>query len=122
MKKIIKKYNKKIYINKFLIKEKQNQIDKKIKQNLRSSKYRGVSKNGKRWQVLMMFNYNKSYIGTYSSEELAARIYDIVSIKKLGINAKTNFLYNSNQISKILDENIDLKSKNISNIISELIK
>ena len=70
----------------------------------------------------MRYKNNKSYIGTYYSEELAARIYDIVSIKKNYINAKTNFLYNSEQIERILKVNIDFKSQNISNVVSELIK
>ena len=69
----------------------------------------------------MMYKRNKSYIGTYYSEELAARIYDIISIKRLGIKAKTNFLYNNEQISKILKANFDFKSSNISKFILELI-
>ena len=70
----------------------------------------------------MMVNNKKPYVGTYHSEELAARIYDIISIKRIGIRARTNFLYNKEQIERILKENIDFKSKNISEIISELIK
>ena len=70
----------------------------------------------------MMIKYNRYYIGTFSSEEIAARIYDIISIKKIGMKAKTNFLYTSSQISQIIDEDIDFKSSNISNIISKLIK
>ena len=118
-KKIIKN-NKTIYINKFIIKEKKTKIRTDIK-NKRSSKFRGVSKNGNSWQVLMMFNNNKSYIGTYYTEEFAARIYDIVSIQRMGINAKTNFSYNSEQILRILKANINFKSPNISKI-NELIK
>jgi len=118
-KKIIKN-NKNVYMNKFIIKEKKLK-KKKVVQNKRSSKYRGVSKNGIGWQVLMMYKRNKSYIGTYYSEELAARIYDIVSIKRMGIKAKTNFLYNNEQVSKILIAKVDFKSPNISNLILELI-
>jgi len=118
--KIIKN-NKTVYMNKFLIKEKKNKLFKDIKYK-RRSKYRGVSKNGIGWQVLMKFKSKKSYIGTYYSEELAARIYDVLSIKRMGINAKTNFLYDNEKILKILKLNIDFKSPNISKIISELIK
>jgi hypothetical protein len=113
------KNNKHVYMNKYIIKEKNIKIKKS--QNKRSSKYRGVSKNGIGWQVLMMYKRNKSYIGTYYSEELAARIYDIISIKRMGIKAKTNFLYNNEQISKILKANFDFKSSNISKFILELI-
>ena len=118
--KIIKN-NKTVFMNKFLIKEKKNKLFKDIKYK-RRSKYRGVSKNGIGWQVLMKFKSKKSYIGTYYSEELAARIYDVLSIKRMGINAKTNFLYDNEKILKILKLNIDFKSPDISKIISELIK
>ena len=116
----IMKNNKNVYMNKFILenkKIKKTQIDKRK----RSSKYRGVSKNGNGWQVLMMYKRNKSYFGTFYSEELAARIYDIISIKRIGIKAKTNFLYNYEQISKILKSNVDFKSQNISKLILELI-
>ena len=46
----------------------------------RRSKYRGVSKNGNQWQVLFMVNKSKSYVGTYTSEDLAARVNDIMAI------------------------------------------
>ena len=117
-KKVIR-YYKNVYIYNNLLKEK-NPL-KKQKRN-RSSKYRGVSKNGIGWQVLMMFKNNKPYIGTYNSEELAARIYDIASIKRNGISSKTNFKYNNEQIERILKVNINFKDKNISSVISELIK
>jgi len=68
----------------------------------------------------MMVNKNKKYIGSYPSEELAGRIYDILSIKTRGIKAKTNFIYNSTQIKKISEINIDIKDKNIIEIISQL--
>jgi len=64
--------------------------------NKRTSKYRGVSKNGNQWQVLMMINKSKKYIGSYDSEELAGRIYDILAFKYKGIKARTNFKYTYN--------------------------
>ena len=117
----IMKNNKNIYMNKFIIKKKKIIKKNKIDKRKRNSKYRGVSKNGNGWQVLIMYNKNKSYIGTYNSEELAARIYDIVAIKRIGIKAKTNFIYNNEQISKILKSTVDFKSPNISKLILELI-
>ena len=88
----------------------------------RWSKYRGVSKNGNQWQVLIMLHKRKSYIGTYSTEEMAARIYDILSIRNRGVKAKTNFLYNEKQIKKIRSNKIDIRAKNINEIISNLLK
>ena len=60
-------------------------------------------------------------MGTYNSEELAARIYDIAAIKKIGIKSKTNFIYKNEQIDRILNTNIIFKSPNISKIVLELI-
>ena len=42
----------------------------------RSSKYRGVSKNGSKWQVMIVRGDIKKYIGAVESEEVAARFYD----------------------------------------------
>ena len=123
------KNNKVVYVNTFLLNS--NSTSKNIKKlnkiafigrNKRSSRYRGVSKNGNQWQVLMMINKNKSYIGSYPSEELAARIYDILALKNRGIKARTNFIYNSKQIKKICEMEINIKSENINDIISQLIE
>ena len=88
----------------------------------RRSKYRGVSKNGNQWQVLIMINKSKSYVGTYTTEDFAARVYDILAIKNRGDKAKTNFIYSESQIRKICNTDIDIKSKNLKEIISELLK
>ena len=41
-----------------------------------------------------MINKKNKYIGIYDSEEIAARKYDLESIKKNGQKAITNFKYN----------------------------
>lgn len=47
----------------------------------RGSKFRGISKNGRNsWQVLVMLNRVKKYVGAIYDEEKAARIYDQISI------------------------------------------
>ena len=110
-------------MNKSILKEKKkNKIKRKRDgKPIRGSKYRGVSQNGIGWQALMMFKNNRPYIGTYYSEEIAARVYDIVSIKRRGIKSKTNFYYSNEQINKILSANIDYKDPNISKVVSKLI-
>lgn len=60
----------------------------------RKSIYRGVSKNGNQWQALITVRKKKIYIGTFPTEEEAARQYDLVALKNLGSEAKTNFSYN----------------------------
>ena len=49
-----------------------------------------------------MINKNKTYIGSYPSEELAGTIYDILSIKTREIKARTNFVYNSHKLKNII--------------------
>jgi len=42
----------------------------------RGSRYRGVSKNGTKWQVMIVRGEIKKYVGAVESEEIAARFYD----------------------------------------------
>lgn len=116
----VKKNNKFIFMNKLLIKKKSKKKDI-IKKKCRKSLYRGVSKNGNKWQTIISYKYFKGYIGSYPTQDLAARVYDIFSIKYRGIKAKTNFKYNLHQIQKIIEVNIDYKSDNIEEIILNLI-
>jgi hypothetical protein len=122
------KNKKEVYINSYLLNSYSTSRSlkklKKLKFEIRkktTSKYRGVSKNGNKWQVLIMINNKKYYIGSYLSEEIAARIYDILAIKNRGIQARTNFIYNNAQITKIKESILDLKSDNISDILVQLI-
>ena len=122
------KNKKSVYINTYLFNSysTSKNIKKSYKINFvirkkRSSKYRGVSKNGSNWQVLIMINNKNYYIGSYPSEELAARVYDILSIKNRGIRARTNFFYNDIQIKKIFENNINIKCDSISDIMNQII-
>lgn len=117
----IKKNNKFVFMNKYLInkKKKRNDVTKK---RLRKSIYRGVTKNGKKFQVIISYKKNSRYYGVYPTDEIAARAYDIISIKNKGIKASTNFKYDIHQIQKISEVNIDFNSKNISEKIINLIE
>ena len=122
------KNNKAVYVNTYLLNcpsasknlKKLNKITF-IGKSKRSSRFRGVSKNGNQWQVLLMHKKGKSYVGSYSSEEFAARIYDILAIKLRGLKARTNFKYTYQQIKKIGDIDFDIKSKNINDIIAQFV-
>jgi hypothetical protein len=70
----------------------------------RSSRYRGVSKNGHLWQVMMMKNQIKIYFGTIRSEYLAAQLYDRLCIQQQGLKARTNFRYAKKDVVRILSE------------------
>ena len=65
-------------------------IDKKI---IRRSGYRGVSKNGSKWQVSLMKNKMKCYLGNFQSEKIAAKIYDFFEIQLRANKAITNFFH-----------------------------
>lgn len=117
----VKKNHKSIFINKSLLERKRKNNYIRESQNRRSV-YRGVSRNGKQWQTIISYKRIGKYVGLYKTQEIAARVYDIISIKNKGIKAQTNFKYNVNQIQKISEANIDFKSKNIEEIISNLIK
>ena len=60
---------------------------KKIRQKtddinaFRGSKFRGISKNGRQWQVLFMQKRKKNYLGIIKHEIDAARFYDTVVIQ-----------------------------------------
>ena len=82
------------------------------KKSKRSSSYKGVSKNGKKWQVLLNSNRKKFYLGCYYSEKTAAKIYDYATINLKGKNAKTNFFYNNDEFEN-LKNIIKLKSTKI---------
>lgn len=68
----------------------------------RGSIYRGVSRNGHQWQVLIMINKKKLYIGSYSAEKQAAKAYDVVALRYHGKKAKTNFYYSQEEIEEII--------------------
>ena len=73
-------------------------------QTKRGSIYRGVSKNGKKWQVMVMGNNCKYFSGSIMSERLAARIYDRFALQHFGLRAKTNLDYNRHTLRQMIDE------------------
>ena len=84
--------NKIFAIKKITDKEKEAAKEKKIKKYIyRGSKYRGVSRNGKTWQVHIMINRNKNYIGNFKSEDEAAKVYDEYAMKFHKNKARLNF-------------------------------
>ena len=117
------KNNKIVYVSETSNKNltKKNKQQKKftfVNRGQRGSRCRGVSKNGNQWQVLIMINKSKSYVGSYATEELAARIYDIVSLKNHGNKAKTNFNYSKQEIKTLIT--FDVKDKMIQEKIDAL--
>ena len=79
-----------------------NDINSDKSKKPRGSKFRGVSRNGNQWQVLIMVNKKKRYVGSYSKEEEAAKAYDKVALQNHGSKAKTNFDYTKKEVEEIL--------------------
>ncbi len=46
----------------------------------RGSKFRGVSKNKNKWQMMIMISHKKVYIGAIKGEDQAAKFYDHIAI------------------------------------------
>ena len=88
-------HKKKIFgIKKIVDREKEALEEKKSKKYIyRGSKYRGVSHNGKTWQVLIMINRNKISIGNFKSEDEAAKVYDEYAMKFHKNKARLNFYH-----------------------------
>lgn len=78
----------------------------------RRSKFIGVSKNGKNWQVLINVDNEKKYIGTYLSQKEAAVTYDLYSFALHGPKAKTNFTYSALQLLRLVEEYLETKTIN----------
>ena len=53
--------------------------------DFRGSRYRGISKNKGKWQVMITFFHSKVYMGALPSEEQAARTYDRLAILTKGL-------------------------------------
>lgn len=87
-----------------LIAAKPKNRSQKIRKSNRHSKYRGVSLNGRKWQVMIMGPIKKSYFGGIASEREAAIFYDKLSILTNGLAAKTNFNYRKCDLQKIMAE------------------
>ena len=77
-------------------------LDLQMNTKPRGSRFRGVSKNGNQWQVLIMVRKKKRYLGSFSNEEEAARAYDKVALQNHGNKAKTNYDYSKEEIEKII--------------------
>ena len=68
------------------------------------SRFRGVSKNKLKWQVMIMGNFKKFYIGGLKTEEEAAKLYDKLAIFYHGMEAKTNFQYTKREVEILISE------------------
>ena len=102
----------------FIVGKKKAHYFKHDRKTKRRSGYRGVSRNGASWQVLMMINKVKTYIGWYDTEEEGALVYDIVSILFKQRKARTNLSYSKAKLLELLSY-YDHNSKHFHSKIPE---
>ena len=50
---------------------------RKVTKSSRGSRFRGVSRNGFKWQIMIMGFAKKRYIGGIRTEDEAAKLYDL---------------------------------------------
>lgn len=87
----------------------------RINASRKRSKYIGVCKNGPHWQALISINKKKTYIGTYETQELAAKAYDFYCMLMQSLKAKTNFSYTKSEVESMICSYLtEGKNENIS--------
>ena len=65
---------------------------KSFKGEFRGSRYRGVSKNGRSYQVFIMIGKRKKYVGPVDGEHNAAKLYDLLAFLHHGAKVRHRFL------------------------------
>lgn len=78
--------------------------NRRYDESFRRSHFIGVSRNGPNWQALICIKKRKTYIGTYETEEEAARAFDLYSLLLHNTSAKTNFGYTKAEIMYMVRE------------------
>ena len=68
------------------------------------ARYIGLSRNGKKWQVLVMIDKKWTYITSLANQEACAWVYDKMIIYLNGMSAKTNFTYTKWEVESIVEE------------------
>jgi hypothetical protein len=63
----------------------------------------GVSKNGANWQSLIVINNVKVYLGTYKTQEEAARTFDFHSMVVKYKSARVNYDYTARDFMKMIE-------------------
>jgi len=100
-------------MNKIVISGSQKQNLSKFHVDFRGSIYRGVSRNGRAWQILIVIDSERVYLCTTNDPQTAALLYDIAVVQIKGMRAKVNFKYTKLELLAILftPSLIELKNK-----------
>lgn len=68
----------------------QNSMNRGVRDDSGSG-YKGVSKHGKKWRVRIVVDGARHFLGSFSTPEIAARVYDIAAKRAFGEFAALNF-------------------------------
>lgn len=80
-----------------------------------AKKYKGVYKlSHNKFKVQIQTNGVSKYLGTFETQDDAARAYDIYSITISGVSAKTNFKYTDDFIQNVITQNAQNNSNSIA--------
>lgn len=102
----------------------QQQMRNRKKYNLKKkgksySKYKGVMKSGKKWLARIRDNNEDIYLGTFNTENDAARAYNAEAIKRFGEFALINVIPNEQERLKWKRINMAKKDKPIKDKFKE---
>jgi len=65
--------------------------------------FRGVSRNGNTgWQIMSFVRGKQIFMGTVDNVNMAALIYDIISLQSNGLDTKSNLTYSKLDIIAVL--------------------
>ena len=68
-----------------------------LKEEPKQSRFRGVYKIGNRWKTQIRIDGRQHYIGSFVTEEEAARAYDLAAVN-LKANQNPKFLFNYSKL------------------------
>ena len=78
--------------NQVLLKSKNKSVFMQTRSH-RGSKFRGVSKNGDKWQVMVVSGDMKKYIGAITNEDAAGKLYDKYSLIMQGFKVSGRHMH-----------------------------
>jgi hypothetical protein len=82
------------------------------------SRFRGVSKEGKKWKAAINADGVRTYLGTFSSEETAAIAYDLFAPVMHGEFCRTNIIHDRDAMTAFVEDYVrrNFKTRDIDGV------